>query len=147
MGYLQYRNRQNKQYELIPWAIKRNLAMNKKTDTLLQQIAENSRKSTVFIETGFVIELPFGYDEEWTEILTYIETASGFFVEPDKIVTTIDVLAEAAKIAAIPGNSLSQTVTNSAQLSGDSYELEIWEETGISIEGVAAFDAKTTLCY
>ena len=121
--------------------------MNKKTDTLLQQIAENSRKSTVFIETGFVIELPFGYDEEWTEILTYIETASGFFVEPDKIVTTIDVLAEAAKIAAIPGNSLSQTVTNSAQLSGDSYELEIWEETGISIEGVAAFDAKTTLCY
>lgn len=119
--------------------------MRKDEDTLLRQITENNRQSTVFIETGYTIKLPFGFNEGYTEILDYAELASGFFVESDKIVTTIDVLAGAIKVAAIPANHLGQTVTNNARVASRDYRPDIWVEIGVSIEGVTAFDAKNNL--
>ena len=119
--------------------------MKKKKDVLLQQIAENSKESLVFFETGYTIELPFGANAGNTDILSHIETGSGFFVEPDKIVTTIDFLATTHKVAAIPSDSLAETVTNSAQISSGDNDSDLWEDIGVSIEGIAAFDAKHNL--
>jgi tetratricopeptide (TPR) repeat protein len=119
--------------------------MKKKKDALLQQIAENSKESLVFFETGYTIELPFGANAGNTDILSHIETGNGFFVEPDKIVTTIDFLATTHKVAAIPSDSLAETVTNSAQISSGDNDSDLWEDIGVSIEGIAAFDAKHNL--
>ena len=119
--------------------------MKKKKDALLQQIAENSKESLVFFETRYTIELPFGFNAGNTDILSYIETGSGFFVEPDKIVTTIDFLATAHKVAAIPSDNLAETVTNSAQMSSGDNDSDLWEDIGVSIEGIVAFDAKHNL--
>ena len=119
--------------------------MKKKKDVLLQQIAENSKESLVFFETGYTIQLPFGANAGNTDILSHIETGSGFFVEPDKIVTTIDFLATTHKVAAIPSDSLAETVTNSAQISSGDNDSDLWEDIGVSIEGIAAFDAKHNL--
>ena len=113
--------------------------MNEKKDTLLQQIAENSKESLVFFETGYTIELPPGFNAGNTDTLSHIETGSGFFVEPDKIVTTIDFLATAHKVAAIPSDNLAETVTNSAQMSSGDNDPDLWEDIGVSIEGIVAF--------
>jgi tetratricopeptide (TPR) repeat protein len=119
--------------------------MKKKKDALLQQIAENSKESLVFFETGYTIQLPFGAYAGNADILSHVEIGSGFFVEPDKIVTTIDFLATTHKVAAIPSDSLAETVTNSAQVPNDNQDPNFWKEIGMSIEGIAAFDAKHNL--
>ncbi len=119
--------------------------MRKKKDALLQQIAENSKESLVFFETGYTIQLPFGAYAGNADILSHVEIGSGFFVEPDKIVTTIDFLAAAHRVAAIPSDSLAETVTNSAQMSSGDNDPDLWEDIGVSIEGIAAFDAKHNL--
>ena len=119
--------------------------MRKKKDALLQQIAENSKESLVFFETGYTIQLPFGAYAGNADILSHVEIGSGFFVEPDKIVTTIDFLAAAHRVAAIPSDSLAETVTNSAQVPNDNQDPNFWKEIGMSIEGIAAFDAKHNL--
>lgn len=38
--------------------------MNRKRDTLLQQISENSRNSTVFFGTGYISEHPVGFGKK-----------------------------------------------------------------------------------
>ena len=56
--------------------------MEKQKDALLQQIVENSKAATLCLKAKNAI-------------------GSGFFVEPDKIVTNIHVLAGKTKITAI----------------------------------------------
>ena len=84
--------------------------MKRKRDALLRQIAEKGRKSTVFFLIGQTDEQPFGFGRGRTEGVVYAETGSGFFVEPDKIVTTVEVLAGAIAVAAIPGERFTKAV-------------------------------------
>ena len=120
--------------------------MKRKRDALLQQIAENSRKSTVFFLTGRTEEQPVGFGRGRTEVVVYAETGTGFFVEQDKIVTTIEVLAGAIAVAAIPGERFTKAVAHNAiQLLCEGNERQIPEEIGVNIEGVTAFDAKNNL--
>ena len=119
--------------------------MPKKKDTLLQQIAENNRESTVFFLTGYTDEQLTGSRSGDTEILVYAETGSGFFVEPDKIVTTIEVLAGAAVVAAIPADRLAKATLGRPRLFPKRNPPYITDEAAVSIEGVTAFDPKNNL--
>ena len=121
--------------------------MREKKDALLQQIAENNRKSTVFFVTGYIDGQPTGFSAGDTEVLMYAETGSGFFVESDKIVTTIDVLVGAAAVAAIPADRLAKVPSNRrTRFFRKRNESQISEkEAAVSIEGVTAFDAKNNL--
>ena len=121
--------------------------MREKKDALLQQIAENNRKSTVFFVTGYIDGQPTGFSAGDTEVLMYAETGSGFFVESDKIVTTIDVLVGAAAVAAIPADRLAKVPSSRrTRFFRKRNESQISEkEAAVSIEGVTAFDAKNNL--
>ena len=120
--------------------------MKKKKDVLLQQIAENSRASTVFFLTGYASEQPTGLGSRYTEMSMHAETGSGFFVEPDKIVTTLEGLAGAVAVAAIPGDRITKAVSSrSTGLFGRFHPSQISEDAEVSIEGVTTFDAKNNL--
>lgn len=120
--------------------------MKRKRDALLQQIAEKNRKSTVFFVTRRTDEQPVGFGRGRPEVVVYAETGTGFFVEPDKIVTTIEVLAGAIAVVAIPGKHFTKAVAHNAiQLLCEGNSHQVTEETGINIEGVMAFDAANNL--
>ncbi len=120
--------------------------MRRKRDALSQHIAENNRESTVFFLTGRTDETLVGSRIGHTEVLVYVETGTGFFIEPDKIVTTIEVLAGAVAVAAIPGERFTKTTAHSTiQLLTEGNDPQVSEETGVHIEGVTAFDAKNNL--
>ena len=65
----------------------KNLIVEEKRDNQLQQIAESSKESIVFLK-GKILGLT-------------IQVGSGFFVQPDKIVTNIHVIEQAQKVIAI----------------------------------------------
>lgn len=120
--------------------------MKRKRDALLQQIAEKGRKSTVFFLTGRADEQPVGFGRGRTEVVVYAETGTGFFVAPDKIVTTLEVLAGAITAAAIPGERFTKAAAHSViQLLNEGNHRQVTKETGIHIEGVTAFDAQNNL--
>ena len=120
--------------------------MKRKRDALLQQIAEKGRKSTVFFFTGRTEEQPVGFGRGRTEVVVYAETGTGFFVEQDKVVTTIEILAGAIAVAAIPGERFTKAVADNAiQLLCEGNERQVTEEIGVNIEGITAFDAKNNL--
>ena len=120
--------------------------MKRKRDALLKQIAEKGRKSTVFFLTGRFDEQSVKFRREHTGVAVYIETGTGFFVEPDKIVTTIEVLAGAITVAVIPGERFTKGLVHKAiRLIYEGDESEITEGTMLNIEGVTAFDAKNNL--
>ena len=120
--------------------------MKRKRDALLQQIAENSRKSTAFFLTGRADKQPVGFGRGRTEVVVYAETGTGFFVEQDKIVTTLEVLAGAIAVVAIPGERFTKAVAHNAiQWLYEGAEGQITEGTVLNIEGVIAFDAKNNL--
>lgn len=120
--------------------------MKRKRDVLLQLIAEKSRKSTVFFVTGRADEQPIGFGRGRAEGVVYAETGTGFFVERDKIVTTIEVLAGAIAVAAIPGERFTKVVARSViQSLCEDNSGQVTEETGVNIEGVRAFDAENNL--
>ena len=119
--------------------------MKRKKDALLQQIAENNRESTVFFVTGYTDEQPTGFSAGDTEVLMYAETGSGFFVESDKIVTTIEVLAGADAVAAIPADRLAKAAFSRPRWFPKRNPPHITEEAAVSIEGVTAFDPKNNL--
>ena len=114
---------------------------------LLRQITETNRASTVLLVTGYISEQHIGLMSRDTEAPTYIQTGSGFFVEPDKIVTTIEILAGAVEVLAIPADRLAKFASNRGtrlrRKPNDSQMRE--EEVGLRIEGVTAFDAKNNL--
>ena len=119
--------------------------MKRKKDALLQQIAENNRESTVFFVTGYTDEQPTRFSAGGTEVLMYAETGSGFFVESDKIVTTIEVLAGADAVAAIPADRLAKAAFSRPRWFPKRNPPHITEEAAVSIEGVTAFDPKNNL--
>ena len=120
--------------------------MKRNRDALSQQIAENNRESTVFFLTGQTDEPRVGFGTEYTEVDMSVKTGTGFFVEPDKIVTTIDVLAGAIAVAIIPGERFTRTGAHTvAQLLYEGNHHRVLEETGINIEGVIAFDPTNNL--
>lgn len=120
--------------------------MKRKRDALLQQIAENNKESTVFFLTGRTDEQQVGFGRGDTEVIMYAETGTGFFVEPDKIVTTVEVLAGAIAVAAIPGKRFMKVgVHNVIELLCEGNHGQVTEETGVNIEGVTAFDAQNNL--
>ena len=122
------------------------MTMKKKRDAALQQIAENSRKSTVFFLTGRTEEQPVGFGSGRAEGVVYAETGTGFFVESDKIVTTIEVLAGAIAVAAIPGERFTKAVADNAiQLLCEGNHRQLTKEIAVNIEGVTAFDAQNNL--
>ena len=121
--------------------------MRKKKDPLLRQIAENNRVSTVLFLTGHTSERQTELVSTDTGVPMYVETGSGFFVEPDKIVTTIEILAGAVGVAAIPADSLAKFANNrGTRLFRKRNDFQISDEkAGVSIEGVTAYDAKNNL--
>lgn len=132
--------------------------MKKKIDVVLQQTLENNRDSIVCIVAGYVEEQPVGFDDEDVVLSTYAKIASGFFVAPDKIVTTINVIAGGIGVTAIPSHQfqsgnipiLDGSVKKSINKDIDSFSqqnsLQIdADEVGYTIEGVSAFDAKNNL--
>ena len=120
--------------------------MNKKKDALLQQITENNRKSTVFFLTGYTVEQPIELKSKDTAVAIHIETGSGFFVEPDQIVTTIDIIASAIEIAAIPAESFENAFSNRGiRFFRRRDHSQVSEEAEYTIEGVTAYDTKNNL--
>ena len=121
--------------------------MKKKKDAMLQQIAENNRASTVLFVTGSTSEQPTGLMARDTGVPMYIETGSGFFVEPDKIVTTIEILAGTFGVAAIRADRLAKFASKGTRLfrKRNDFQMSDEEKLGVSIEGVTAFDAKNNL--
>ena len=80
--------------------------MKKQENTLLQQISERSRTATVFFLMGSAVEFPVGMKPKDTVGVLSFDTGSGFLVAPDKIVTTLQLLAESTDVRAVPGISL-----------------------------------------
>ena len=120
--------------------------MNKKEDTLLQQMTENGRASTVFFLRGSAVEYPVGLKSKDTATAVSFETGSGFLVEPDKIVTTLQLLVESTDVNAIPGDLLVKTASNIRNrfFRGRKHTQDS-EEKLYTIEGVTAYDTKNNL--
>ena len=119
--------------------------MEKQKDALLQQIVENSKIATLCLKAKNAI-------------------GSGFFVEPDKIVTNIHVLAGKTKITAITAEQVEterapihhraakavlksvKAVSNTVLQLFRVNRLQVSKETAVyTIEGVMAFDAENDL--
>lgn len=120
--------------------------MKKKKDALLQQITENHRESTVFFLTGYAAEHQIGLKLQEAMVALHIETGSGFFVAPDKIVTTIDLLADTTGVTAIPADSFAKISNNRGLRSfRRRNRSQVSEEETYTIEGVTAYDTKNNL--
>lgn len=120
--------------------------MKKKKEALLQQIAENRRESIVLFAIGHAIEEPLERLEGYDVLSTYIDTGTGFFVEPDKVVTTMEVLAGANTVSAIPTNQLKKVLSDrNIRSFNEDNQYQIIKEAKVDIEGVTAFDPKNNL--
>lgn len=119
--------------------------MKKKKETLLQQITENRRESVVIFAMEYANEEPINPLEEYDVQSTYI-IGTGFFVEPDKVVTTIEALAGANTVSTILPNRLKKVVNdrNIRSFNKDN-QYQIIKEAGVDIEGVTAFDPRNNL--
>ena len=127
--------------------------MEEQKDALLQQIFDNNKESTVYLEIEIDDSENFELDSEYPNIIT----ATGFYVEPDKIVTTIAVLANAENVVAFSPNQY-ETIREHAisRLGKKQNEMDIFPlnqyknvqingKEDITIEGVTAYDAKSNL--
>ena len=76
----------------------------------------------------------------------HAETGSGFFVEPDKIVTTLENLAGAVAVAAIPGDRITKAVSSrSTGLLVDSIPPRLVRMQRSVLKGLPRLMPKTTL--
>ncbi|MCE2399853.1 trypsin-like peptidase domain-containing protein [Candidatus Poribacteria bacterium] len=127
--------------------------MEEQKDALLQQIFDNNKESTVYLEIEIDDSENFELDSEYPDIIT----ATGFYVEPDKIVTTIAVLANAENVVAFSSNQY-ETIREHAtsRLGKKQNEMDIFPlrqhknvqingTEDITIEGVTTYDAKNNL--
>ena len=127
--------------------------MDKQNDTLLQQILDKNKESIVYLE----IETDDTYNLEFEPEHIKTITATGFYVEPDKIVTTIGVLANAETVVAFSENQYN-AVRNYAKarlgkklnrmhilLLSEYKDLQNNGNEDITIKGVTAFDVKSEL--
>ena len=118
--------------------------MEAKKDEVFQQIVENSKAATLCLKAKYAAGQK-------------ISIGSGFFVEQDKIVTNIHVLAGKTKVLAITAKQLetesasiyhrsAQAVRNMILRLFQGNRLQVGKETTIyTIEGVTAFDAENDL--
>ena len=127
--------------------------MQEQKDALLQQILDNNKESTVYLEIEIDDSENFELESEYPNIIT----ATGFYVEPDKIVTTIGVLAKAKTVVAFSANQY-ETIREhpTSRLGKKQNEMDIFPlrqyknvqingTEDITIEGVTAYDAKSNL--
>ena len=127
--------------------------MEEQKDALLQQILDNNKESTVYLEIEIDDSENFELDSEYPDIIT----ATGFYVEPDKIVATIAVLANAENVVAFSSNQYETTREHSTSRLGKKQDemdifplsqyknVQINDKEDITIEGVTAYDAKSNL--
>ena len=121
--------------------------MKKKKNALLQQITQNKRESIVL----FAVECP---PEEAIRLAAKykglppipIDIGTGFFIAPNKVVTTIQTLIGADIISAIPANRLKKALSyRNTRLFNRDNQHQIIKEAKVDIEGVTAFDPKNNL--
>lgn len=113
--------------------------MEEQKDVLLQQMLDNNIESSVHLETGSIMEQQSGLETEYT----FEKSGAGFFVEPDKIITTIAILATSDIAIAIMAN---QFETKRNRQFGKRDQVQIKDEKEwFKIEGVTAFDAMSNL--
>ncbi len=113
--------------------------MEEQKDVLLQQMLDNNIESSVHLETGSIMEQQSRLETEYT----FEKSGAGFFVEPDKIITTIAILATSDIAIAIMAN---QFETKRNRQFGKRDQVQIKDEKEwFKIEGVTAFDAMSNL--
>lgn len=134
--------------------------MKEKKDVLLQHALAACKESMVFFETLCVPGIPFELEDDSDVLPMHTQTGSGFFVEPDKIVTTIDTLARAVAVVAI---SADQFTANSQPFrqrlrkfigtrkisSFNSPNFDQIDEgaAAYTIEGISTFNTKNNLVF
>lgn len=110
----------------------------------VKQVEENCGEALVLMSAIYAhdLEAAFFFDE----VGTYPEQSTGFFIEPDKIVTTISSIAGAHVVVAINAELLRKTEIRKKIESFDEQDkYQLPEEVVYPIKGVAAFDAKNNL--
>lgn len=118
---------------------------------LLRQIIENNKQSIVFFLTEPDVEKPIRFFSKETEPVINLAMTTGFFVEPNKIVTTIDALASALKIAAISADSFEKASRHRKTRPSRRRkhpQIRKPKEDALeeyTIEGVTAYDTKNNL--
>jgi len=113
--------------------------MEEQKDALPQQILDNNKESTVHLETGSIVEQQPGLETEYA----FKQSGAGFFVEPDKIITTIAVLETSDTAIAIMTNQF-ETKNNKQYGKRDQTDIKD-EKEWFEIEGITAFDATSNL--
>ena len=130
--------------------------MNKEKVPLVEQILENSRESIVYLQKALEDKPPFWAKADDAEVPVYT-TGTGFFVEPDKFLTTIDVVTGGIEITASLSNQFKtegvvtphdivKRIKNRYHNPPNTKEPpHISEDAMLTIEGVSAFDPKNNL--
>lgn len=117
----------------------------KKKDVLLQQIVENNSASIVSFAIEYATDLPIKLGSKYPIMPLDVKTAIGFFVAPDTIVTTIENIAGAVRIIALPTACLMTAASNGDRwLKNNRYD-HLNEEHCYTIEGIRAFDTRNNL--
>lgn len=130
---------------------KRISIMKKKKSRSLRQIIEDNKQSIVFFLSEPDLKKPtvfFSTDDGPTINLA---STTGFFVAPDKIVTTIGALSKALRIAAFSAVSFQRAFSSSRNRSSRRRKRnqilvpneDVLEE--YTIEGITAYDTKNNL--
>ena len=123
----------------------------KQKDRSLRQMIEDNKQSIVFFLTEPDLKKPIVFFAKDDEPTINLSSTTGFFVEPDKIVTTIDALSNALSVAAFSAVSFQRAFRNSGTRSsrrrkrnqGLEPDEDVLEE--YTIEGVTAYDTKNNL--
>ena len=127
--------------------------MKKKKDMSLRQMIEDNKQSIVYFLTEPDVKKPIIFFSGDDEPKINLASTTGFFVEPDKIVTTIDALSNALDIAAFSAVSFQKAFSNRATRSSrrrNRNRNQIIEPNedlleAYTIEGVTAYDTKNNL--
>ena len=125
--------------------------MKKKKDRSLRQMIEDNKQSIVFFVTEPDHKKPIVFFSTDDGPTINLASTTGFFVEPDKIVTTIDAFSNALNVAAFSAVSFQKAFSNSRNRSSRRRKfnqvLEPDEDVleGYTIEGVTAYDTKNNL--
>ena len=125
--------------------------MKKKRDMSLRQIIEDNKQSIVyFLITPDVKRRVIVFLED-EEPKINLAAATGFFVEPDKIVTTIDALSNALDVAVFSAVSFQKAFSNRATRASRRRNQNLMVEPNedileaYTVEGVTAYDTKNNL--
>lgn len=118
--------------------------MNDKIGEKIKQVEKNCGEALVLMSAIYADDSEFAFF--FDEVETYPEQSIGFFIEPDKIVTTISSIAGASVVVAINAELLRKPEIREKIESFDEQDkLQIPEEVAYPIKGVAAFDAKNNI--